>query len=921
MKPTTPPAGPVAKLNRRQFTLQSAATATMALAADESRPDALGENSIEEGRRFVFSGADSAYHGDQWQTLNPGYWKIQNGQLRRRMKNVGDRARDTGFPFHAESHQWTYQRSYDPSLPSGILYQPHWDLAKRYTVEAIFVRHPTDPRPSEDDAQWRMHQPGYGVMGIAIGGQNLYESFGLVKNTTQIVWCDDHQIRVIPPPAHPRSRQGGEQDDGDRIQTGGTFTLGEVPLAVGQELTLSVSVVPLSTKRSDVQVTCRTDSFTNTFTFKLDTDRCQGFAGIAARGRLDFGVNEYRVEPFTNQVRDVPVNECLTCYALGDTLRKVGDHYHCRFIAIFASPGERAELRISPGSVEPSDWLVVPIAGAATIVDDDTSRYTAVIDAVLPADPSATTHTYTIFKDGADVTADRRVGTDACGPGTGLVGDVPGDGQYVGRLPQLRSPYRLCGLSCHAINSGLQVHRRDGYAMTGGKDRWQVRDQPTVHAYQHLDEYEFQILVWEDDVWYMELLMYPPSTDDAYKIVTLSIAGPTSRWQMMRHWNVINPGDHDYGMDDIKGPEQLILRRRDDLGQDSDYLKRNFQIVHHLTTGETLPDPTINPKKWRAWRMPGGDFTLLVLDSRLWRSSQDVDLWDDSGWGQKNGLYERTDPTRALLGEEQFAWLKNRVTTDASPIIACTGLSGLHTIWTGGKHSSGHHPQKFDPRDRVVADYAGWVKAGADRVIELLSSRTGVVTVYGDVHNGCILRNLDHRLVECSFGPIGRSKGRGCIPGFGSHMTDIDGRRLSITALYHEDYDTPDLHRRSNREPYYWNFLEMNFDVDRSELSMTIRNLIDPPSAAARGGRSLTLPTEQTGRPPSSHLEALTTVPNADVRATSMAGHPIRGFRSDSDGRIEAQGLTDVSPGESIILTASDGAKVAAHIVTTVAMP
>ena len=76
-------------------------------------------------------------------------------------------------------------------------------------------------------------------------------------------------------------------------------------------------------------------------------------------------------------------------------------------------------------------------------------------------------------------------------------------------------------------------------------------------------------MVWEDDVWYMELVMYPPSTDDAYKIVALSICGPTSRWQMMRHWNVINPGDHDYGMDDVKGPEQIAIRKTDGLGKDA----------------------------------------------------------------------------------------------------------------------------------------------------------------------------------------------------------------------------------------------------------------------------------------------------------------------------------------------------------------
>ncbi|MEM8736813.1 MAG: hypothetical protein AAGG44_21465, partial [Planctomycetota bacterium] len=47
-----------------------------------------------------FDRQDSIFHGEQWESLNPGYWKIKNGALRRRVFNVGDRARSTGFPFH-----------------------------------------------------------------------------------------------------------------------------------------------------------------------------------------------------------------------------------------------------------------------------------------------------------------------------------------------------------------------------------------------------------------------------------------------------------------------------------------------------------------------------------------------------------------------------------------------------------------------------------------------------------------------------------------------------------------------------------------------------------------------------------------------------------------------------------------------------
>ena len=100
-------------------------------------------------------------------------------------------------------------------------------------------------------------------------------------------------------------------------------------------------------------------------------------------------------------------------------------------------------------------------------------------------------------------------------------------------------------------------------------------------------------MCWEDDVWYMELMLYPPSTDDAYKVVTdVTFVVQRARWQMMRHWNVINPGDHDYGMDDVKGPEQIVIRlAKMGSGQDRDYMRRNFQIVQHLITGDEEVDP------------------------------------------------------------------------------------------------------------------------------------------------------------------------------------------------------------------------------------------------------------------------------------------------------------------------------------------
>jgi len=222
--------------------------------------------------------------------------------------------------------------------------------------------------------------------------------------------------------------------------------------------------------------------------------------------------------------------------------------------------------------------------------------------------------------------------------------------------------------------------------------------------------------------------------------------------------------------------------------------------------------------------MPNKDFTLLVVDGRLWRSSQDTNIWRDWGWEDEN-LYSRTDPTRTLLGEEQFAWLQEIIRTDSSPLICLTGLNALHTVWTGVKldKKTGF---KFADDDRVAADYAGWVKAGSDRVIELLGSREGVVTVYGDVHVGSLMTNLDHRVIECSFGPIGRSGGRSLIKGFGRKMKDVDGRPLEVAALYHHRYKNIDL-EPADKFPHNWNFLVAEFDTGGFEprVRMRLRNL------------------------------------------------------------------------------------------------
>lgn len=897
-------------IERREFLkLSAAATLLAAGGVAASAEVSAAEMTIVDD----FSRDDSLYHGDGWETLNPGYWQIKEGALRRRLTNYGDRARNTGFPFHYETHKQTEMPvDYDPSLPHGAIYRRDWNLTGNYTVLISATARSVSEKPQEgDDPAWKMFQPGDGQMGIAFGAKTQFDSYSVGNKAWRAVWSNDGKLHIQPP---SRRQRGKAQTNGPK-----KVTTQAQKLKAGDRVTLMLRVSGGDEKTATVTASLVSDkgqTISNVSTEKVPRSQIEGWFGIVGKGLLDFEVNSVLLSPEKNTPKTAPQNECLNCYALGSTLRQDDEKWKVRFVGMFRNDGQKAEIRVADSASPEGGWSRIPVAGSAKIVTNDFRRNTASIDVTLPKSPAESTLYYTVWKDGVDVTADERVGTDSTGPGTGLVGDVPASGGYVGRLPQLTAPYRLCGLSCHAINRG--VADPSGRNRPTGKDgSFEVRDQPTYEAYEHLDDYNFQIMVWEDDVWYLELLIYPPSTDDAYKIINTSISGPTSRWQMMRHWNVINPGDHDYGMDDVKRPEQIVLRLRDGLGQDRDYMRRNFQIVQHLISGDEEVDPTANPKKWRQWRMPNRDFSLLVLDSRLWRTSQDTKMWDDEGWGHINTLYDRADPTRALLGEEQFAWLQEVIRTDSSPLICLTGINGLHTVWTGGKKYSNTEGD-FPQRDRVAADYAGWVAAGADRVIELLSSRDGVVSVYGDVHNGAILQNTKHRLYECSFGPIGRTGGRAVITDFGPKMKDYDGREVSVHSLYHMSYQTPDLEPRTG--PMYWNFLEMEFDPRQADpgIGFRIRNLIDSPTDEPRGGGSVADVASNTGRQAASRLPDFELLPNADALIALSNGHPLRGTRTSNDGRLTQTSLVDVPPETLVLVTAHDGKNAEARLVRTV---
>ena len=842
-----------------------------------------------------FGRADAWYHGDRWETLNPGYWKIAGRALRRRLTNVGNRNPITSFPWHwSTGGNKVEPREGDrvPNLPPGMIWRRDWKPTGNYTVRAAFTVRDLEPAGRGEKN---------GHLGVCFGGESLYESrsFGRSKpgaGSWMALWHKDGRFGLYDHGQNGKPVNDEAQEPGPQLKPGDRVVIDvEVSGDAGDAATVTATL-----RFGDAvhRVTARGVDR------KLHTD---GYFGLVAYGALDFEVNRVEISPGANEPIPTRLNALHVCYPLGDTLRQVDGKWRCKFVALFRSPGERVEVRVADTATPAGGWSNVSVAGSAPIVDNEWRRYTAVVDVAMPVSPADKTLYYTVWKDGRDVTPDPR----RASPEHGYLGPK----RYVGRLPQLKAPYRVCTLGGHALHAGGTTLPRAGTY----QENW-IHGQPTRDAYRHFEAYDFQIVNWDDDVWYLELLFPPPSTDDAYKIVTLSIANPTTRWQMMRHWNVINPGDHDYGMDDVKGPEQILVRQRDDLGQDSEYMRRNFDINHHLIQGLEERIGAENPKDWRRWKMPNGDFSLIVLESRLWRSSQDTDIWVEGGWGHRTALYDRRDPTRSLLGEEQFAWLTEIIRTDTSPLILITGVNCMHPIFAGGMVDPATG-DRFFQEDRIAADYAGWVTAGGDRLLDILGGRPGILSVYGDIHLASIVENRRHRVIESSCGPIGRGGSRRPKKDWAPRMKDYDGRDVEIHALYHAQYDTPDLRKRQG--PPHWNFLEKQFDPRGAAptISLKIRNIIDPPTIEPRGGGLLEREASTTGRVPTCGLPALETLPDADVYFKTLDGRPIRATRSLADGTVPLETLIDVAPGTSVLMTCTDGKGADARIVTTTNLP
>jgi hypothetical protein len=112
----------------------------------------------------------------------------------------------------------------------------------------------------------------------------------------------------------------------------------------------------------------------------------------------------------------------------------------------------------------------------------------------------------------------------------------------------------------------------------------------------------------------------------------------------------------------------------------------------------------------------------------------------------------------------------------------------------------------------------------------------------------------------------------------------------------------------------------MEFDPRHADpaFGLKIRNLVDPPTTEPRGGGFVMDVASNTGREPLSRVPDVTLLPNADAHVALSNGHPLRGTRTNSEGRLTQTTLVDVPPKTLVLVTAHDGDEAEAKLVRTI---
>jgi hypothetical protein len=235
-----------------------------------------------------FERPDALHVGDQWESINPGYWQIQDESMRRRLTHRGNRHPDDWFPWHWETHRdRPMPVMTDPSLPYGMIWRRDWKLTGNYTIRAELTVEALaltdgDPAWKEGDPLWRNQAPGYGLMGVCFGGATLFESWHGGGQPGDASWMA----------AYRDNGTFGLYDhttDGPELATDAPARE-MTPLQPGDQVTLTVRVSGNNQERGDLTITFSTQAGEYEIQVSQVNRRqfLDGYFGIVGRGHLDF---------------------------------------------------------------------------------------------------------------------------------------------------------------------------------------------------------------------------------------------------------------------------------------------------------------------------------------------------------------------------------------------------------------------------------------------------------------------------------------------------------------------------------------------------------------------------------------------------------------------------------------------------------
>ena len=313
--------------------LQTLLFLSAALAAPET-----GWQMVDDFRR-----ADTPYHGIHWESLNPGYWKLEDNALRRRLKNLGNANPSTSYPWHWSTGGKTVApRTGDrtPNLPMGMVWSRDWQLTGNYALRASFTVKDLEPEGRGEKG---------GFFGLTFGGESLYESrqfsnrgAGSGSASWMALWHKDGTFGLYDHGAGNRPLSSATQVDAPALEAGDTA---EIAVTVSGPLdgpaTLTATLIANGVEKSVSIENVARSSFTD------------GYLGLACYGALDFEVNRVEIAPEKNEVKPLRLNELHVCYPLGDTLRLEDGQWKAKFVALFRSGGQRVSIRVAD-SANPS---------------------------------------------------------------------------------------------------------------------------------------------------------------------------------------------------------------------------------------------------------------------------------------------------------------------------------------------------------------------------------------------------------------------------------------------------------------------------------------------------------------------------------------------------------------------------------------